>query len=40
MNGGMMELGQLRAAVTRRRGSLSDPVSDDDIIWAIKKLKV
>eukprot|EP00775_Hariotina_reticulata_P006892 gene6892-7108_t len=40
MNGGIVELGQLRAAVTRRRGSLSDPVSDDDIIRAIKKLKV
>eukprot|EP00879_Flechtneria_rotunda_P025684 GHRR01027320.1.p1 GENE.GHRR01027320.1~~GHRR01027320.1.p1 ORF type:complete len:176 (+),score=49.09 GHRR01027320.1:395-922(+) len=37
---GMIELGQLRAAVTRRRGRLADPVSDDDIIRAIKKLKV
>eukprot|EP00879_Flechtneria_rotunda_P020502 GHRR01021571.1.p1 GENE.GHRR01021571.1~~GHRR01021571.1.p1 ORF type:complete len:247 (+),score=73.94 GHRR01021571.1:298-1038(+) len=40
LNGGMIELGQLRAAVTRRRGRLADPVSDDDIIRAIKKLKV
>eukprot|EP00878_Enallax_costatus_P028308 GHUV01030568.1.p1 GENE.GHUV01030568.1~~GHUV01030568.1.p1 ORF type:complete len:198 (+),score=40.83 GHUV01030568.1:409-1002(+) len=40
LNGGIMELGQLRAAVTRRRGSLADPISDDDIIRAIKKLKV
>lgn len=40
LNGGIMELGQLRAAVTRRRGSLADPISDDDILRAIKKLKV
>ena len=40
LNGGIMELGQLRVAVTRRRGSLADPISDDDIIRAIKKLKV
>lgn len=40
VNGGLIQLGQLRDAVTRRRGSLSDPVSDDDIIRAIKKLKV
>jgi hypothetical protein len=36
----MFELGALRAAVMRRRGSRSDPVSEDDIIRAIKKLKV
>lgn len=36
----MYELGALRAAVMRRRGSRSDPVSEDDIIRAIKKLKV
>jgi ESCRT-II complex subunit VPS22 len=40
VNGGMIELGALRAAVSRRRGSRSDPVSEDDIIRAIKKLKV
>lgn len=40
INGGMFELGALRAAVMRRRGSRSDPVSEDDIIRAIKKLKV
>jgi hypothetical protein len=36
----MYELGALRAAVERRRGSRSDPVSEDDIVRAIKKLKV
>lgn len=40
INGGMFELGALQAAVMRRRGSRSDPVSEDDIIRAIKKLKV
>jgi hypothetical protein len=40
LNGGLMELGQLRAAVERRRGSRSDPVSEDDIVRAIRKLKV
>jgi threonine synthase len=36
----MVELGQLKVAVMRRRGSLSEAVSDDDIIRAIRKLKV
>lgn len=40
VNGGMFELGALQAAVMRRRGSRSDPVSEDDIVRAIKKLKV
>ncbi|KAF6261148.1 subunit of ESCRT-II complex [Scenedesmus sp. NREL 46B-D3] len=40
LNGGLMELGQLRGAVERRRGSRSDPVSEDDIVRAIRKLKV
>lgn len=35
-----MELSQLTAAVSRRRGSLADPISEDDITRAIKKLKV
>ncbi|WIA20184.1 hypothetical protein OEZ85_006032 [Tetradesmus obliquus] len=40
LNGGLMELGALRAAVERRRGSRSDPVSEDDIVRAVRKLKV
>lgn len=39
LNGGLMELKALRAAVLRRRGALADPVSEDDITRAIKKLK-
>lgn len=39
-NGGLMELRSLLGYVQKRRGSLADPISDDDIIRAIKKLKV
>lgn len=39
LNGGLMELGQLRAAVLKRRGRTADPVSDEDILRAIDSLK-
>lgn len=39
LNGGLMELGQLRAAVVRRRGRTADPVSDEDILRSIDSLK-
>eukprot|EP01026_Neomeris_dumetosa_P036706 TRINITY_DN29660_c0_g1_i2.p1 TRINITY_DN29660_c0_g1~~TRINITY_DN29660_c0_g1_i2.p1 ORF type:complete len:283 (-),score=27.57 TRINITY_DN29660_c0_g1_i2:239-970(-) len=40
VNGGLMDLQTLRKYVLKRRGSKADPVSEDDIIRAIKKLKV
>jgi hypothetical protein len=40
LNGGLMDLQTLQQAVVRRRGSLADPISNDDIVRAIKKLKV
>ncbi|GBF94666.1 hypothetical protein Rsub_07402 [Raphidocelis subcapitata] len=39
LNGGLMELGALRAAVLRRRGAKAEPVSDDDVRRALSKLK-
>lgn len=39
-NGGMMELNALLTYVTRRRGSLADAISSDDVVRAIQKLKV
>ncbi|KAK9842946.1 hypothetical protein WJX74_004716 [Apatococcus lobatus] len=38
-NGGLMDLPALRRYVQRRRGSLADPISEDDILRAIGKLK-
>jgi hypothetical protein len=40
LSSGVIELSQLRQAVARRRGPLSDPVSEDDVVRAIRKLKV
>jgi len=40
LNGGLMELGAVRAAVVKRRGQRADPISEDDILRAVKKLKV
>lgn len=39
LNGGLMELSQLRVAVLKRRGRTADPVSDEDILRAIDSLK-
>ena len=39
-NGGLLELGALLAAVRRRRGERAAPVSVDDLVQAIKKLRV
>jgi ESCRT-II complex subunit VPS22 len=40
LNGGLLDLVTLHRLVLRRRGSLADPISPDDIIQAVKKLKV
>ncbi|KAG2491363.1 hypothetical protein HYH03_010362 [Edaphochlamys debaryana] len=40
LNGGLMELGALQRAVARRRGTSAEPVSQDDVVRAIKKLRV
>ncbi|KXZ41680.1 hypothetical protein GPECTOR_323g36 [Gonium pectorale] len=40
LNGGIMELPALLRAVTRRRGGGAEPVSEDDVVRAIKKLRV
>lgn len=40
VNGGLIELAALTAAVVKRRGSLADPISEDDVLRALKKLKV
>eukprot|EP01023_Acetabularia_acetabulum_P015118 TRINITY_DN17334_c0_g1_i1.p1 TRINITY_DN17334_c0_g1~~TRINITY_DN17334_c0_g1_i1.p1 ORF type:complete len:215 (-),score=38.17 TRINITY_DN17334_c0_g1_i1:1-645(-) len=40
INGGLMDLQNLRKYVLKRRGSQADPVSDDDIVRSIKKLGV
>ena len=40
LNGGLLDLQALQQLVVRRRGSLADPISNDDIVRAIKKLKV
>lgn len=40
INGGMMELPALLRYVNRRRGSQADPISEDDVARAIKKLQV
>eukprot|EP01024_Parvocaulis_polyphysoides_P007856 TRINITY_DN12314_c3_g1_i1.p1 TRINITY_DN12314_c3_g1~~TRINITY_DN12314_c3_g1_i1.p1 ORF type:complete len:245 (+),score=27.93 TRINITY_DN12314_c3_g1_i1:92-826(+) len=40
VNGGLMDLESLRKYVIKRRGSQADPVSEDDIVRSIKKLKV
>jgi EAP30/Vps36 family len=39
-NGGLLDLETLHRSVERRRGSAADPVSLDDILQAIKNLKV
>lgn len=39
LNGGLMELSALRAAVLKRRGARAEPVSEDDVLRALKKLK-
>lgn len=39
LNGGLMELGQLRETVQRRRGAAAAPISDDDLLRAIDSLK-
>lgn len=39
LNGGLMELGQLRAAVLKRRGRTADPIADEDLLRAIDSLK-
>ena len=39
-NGGLCEIDHLMEAVTRRRGSAAAPVSEDDILRAIDRLKV
>lgn len=40
MNGGLMEIGALMKYVKRRRGSGATEVSEDDVMRAVKKLKV
>ena len=39
LNGGLMELSALRAAVLKRRGARADPVSEDDVLRALRKLR-
>lgn len=38
-NGGLLELSQLLRLVRARRGSAADPVSADDVLQAVKKLR-
>lgn len=38
-DGGLVPLAALTAAVARRRGSAADPVSEDDVARALKKLR-
>jgi ESCRT-II complex subunit VPS22 len=40
IHGGLMDLPSLLKYVQRRRGSQSDPITEDDVIRAIKKLKM
>lgn len=40
LNGGLMELPALIKYVNRRRGRQADPISEDDVVRAIKKIKV
>ncbi|GIL76429.1 hypothetical protein Vretifemale_6023 [Volvox reticuliferus] len=40
VNGGIMDLASLLKYVNRRRGSQGEPVSEDDVVRAISKLKV
>lgn len=40
MNGGLLDLRSLQRQVQRRRGSVAEPISEDDLIRAISKLKV
>ncbi|MEW5316935.1 MAG: hypothetical protein WDW38_008274 [Sanguina aurantia] len=40
VNGGLMELPVLLRCVNTRRGTHADPISEDDVVRAIKKLKV
>jgi ESCRT-II complex subunit VPS22 len=40
INGGLIELPALLRLVQRRRGAQTEPVSEDDIVRAIRKLKV
>lgn len=40
INGGLMDLHTLRKHVQRRRGSVAEPISEDDILRAIGKLQV
>jgi len=39
-SGGLMELPMLLKYVNRRRGKLAEPVSEDDVVRAIKKIRV
>lgn len=39
-DGGLLELRAVRTAVIKRRGRLADAVSEDDIVRAVKSLKV
>jgi ESCRT-II complex subunit VPS22 len=39
-DGGLLELRAARTAVIKRRGRLADAVSEDDIVRAVKSLKV
>lgn len=40
INGGMIDLPSLLRHVNKRRGSQAEPASEDDVIRAIKKLRV
>ncbi|CAK0737029.1 hypothetical protein CVIRNUC_000843 [Coccomyxa viridis] len=40
LNGGLMEMKPLMRFVNRRRGSKAEPITEDDVIRAIDKLKV
>lgn len=40
LNGGLMDLPTLVKYVQRRRGSHTEPISEDDVVRAIKKLRV
>ncbi|GLC33277.1 hypothetical protein PLESTB_000351600 [Pleodorina starrii] len=40
LNGGLMDLASLLRYVSKRRGSQAEPVSEDDVVRAIRKLRV
>mmetsp|Transcript_12492 Transcript_12492/g.45543 ORF Transcript_12492/g.45543 Transcript_12492/m.45543 type:complete len:246 (-) Transcript_12492:1565-2302(-) len=40
INGGLTELSDLRRLVQKRRGTHTDPITEDDLVRAVEKLKV